>query len=148
MEYPKMLYTGDTVNYSCRVVHSLDEESQFREIGLVDFADLPESVVGYEPESTQEADAQLQTENAQLRVENEQLKTRIMELEQENQSLNAMMDSFQPSSSEVVTLPETEDLNALTVEQLRVRLDEKGVKYLKSDTKPVLVGLLQGEFLK
>ena len=34
------------------------------------------------------------------------------------------------------------DYNALTADQLRSLLDEKGVKYLARDDKPTLIGLL------
>ena len=43
-EYPKELFVGDKVNYSCRIIHNEEEEIQFREIGLVDYSDLPEYV--------------------------------------------------------------------------------------------------------
>ena len=39
-EYPKMLYSGDKESYSSRIVHTAEEEQQFREIGLMDYADL------------------------------------------------------------------------------------------------------------
>ena len=37
-----MLYSGDKESYSSRIVHTAEEEAQFREIGLMDYADLPE----------------------------------------------------------------------------------------------------------
>ena len=43
-EYPKELFVGDKVNYSCRIIHNEEEEIQFREIGLVDYSELPEYV--------------------------------------------------------------------------------------------------------
>ena len=42
--YPKELFIGDKVDYSCRIIHNEEEESQFREMGLVDYDDLPERV--------------------------------------------------------------------------------------------------------
>lgn len=42
--YPKELFIGDKVNYSCRIIHNEKEEIQFREMGLVDYANLPEYV--------------------------------------------------------------------------------------------------------
>src|SRR5690606_4431152 len=41
-EYPKMLYSGDKESYSSRIIHTAEEEQQFRDIGLIDYADLPE----------------------------------------------------------------------------------------------------------
>ena len=42
--YPKELFIGNKVNYSCRIIHNEKEETQFREMGLVDYDDLPEYV--------------------------------------------------------------------------------------------------------
>ena len=43
-EYPKELFVGDKVSYSCRIIHNEEEELQFREMGLVDYSELPEHV--------------------------------------------------------------------------------------------------------
>ena len=42
--YPKELFIGDKVNYSCRIIKNEEEEAQFRGMGLVDYDDLPEYV--------------------------------------------------------------------------------------------------------
>lgn len=42
--YPKELFIGDKVNYSCRIIRNEKEETQFREMGLVDYDDLPDPV--------------------------------------------------------------------------------------------------------
>ena len=42
--YPKELFIGDKVSYSCRTIHNEEEELQFREMGLVDYSELPEYV--------------------------------------------------------------------------------------------------------
>ena len=42
--YPKELFIGDKVNYSCRTINNEEEEAQFREVGLIDYDDLPEYV--------------------------------------------------------------------------------------------------------
>ena len=49
-EYPKELFVGDKVNYSCRIIHNEKEEIQFREMGLVDYSELPEHVEKEEEE--------------------------------------------------------------------------------------------------
>lgn len=43
-EYPKELFVGDKVSYSCRIIHNEKEEIQFREMWLVDYSELPEYV--------------------------------------------------------------------------------------------------------
>lgn len=40
--YPKELFIGDKDNYSCRIINNEKEETQFREMGLVDYANLPD----------------------------------------------------------------------------------------------------------
>ena len=42
MEYPKALYTGDTITHEMIIVQDEDEEAQAREHDAVDFGDLPE----------------------------------------------------------------------------------------------------------
>lgn len=41
-KYPIQLYIGDKVSYSCRVIHTEEEEDFYRGIGLIDIEDLPE----------------------------------------------------------------------------------------------------------
>lgn len=151
MEYPKMLYSGDTVNYSCRVVHTSEEEAQFREIGLVDYADLPE------PE--QKVEETVPSEAPQGFVTTEQFDAvaeRLAAAEEEIERLKNP-EPFVPEmkyadgtgvSEGATTNPEPQittqavDYNSLTTPQLQKLLDEKGITYLKRDDKATLIGLL------
>ena len=72
-----------------------------------------------------------QNERDQFKAENDDLKAQI-------EQLNQVIDSFQPAVHVVVAT----DYNALTADQLRSLLDEKGIKYLARDDKPTLIGLL------
>lgn len=143
-EYPKMLYSGDTVNYSCRVVHTLEEEAQFREIGLIDYADLPE------PE--QKIEETVPSEAPQGFVTTEQFDAvaeRLAAAEQEIERLKNP-EPFVPemayasggASPQSETQSNPVDYNAMSNEQLRAVLDEKGIKYLARDSKAELLAHL------
>lgn len=41
-KYPIQLCIGDKVSYSCRVIHTEEEEDFYRGRGLIDIEDLPE----------------------------------------------------------------------------------------------------------
>lgn len=152
-EYPKMLYSGDTVNYSCRVVHTSEEEAQFREIGLVDYADLPEP----EPK----VEETVPSEAPQGFVTTEQFDAvaeRLAAAEQEVERLKNP-EPFVPemkyadgtgASEGGSTDPEPQattqavDYNSLTTPQLQKLLEEKGIAYKARDLKPELIELLNG----
>lgn len=130
-EYPKMLYSGDTVNYSCRVVHTSEEEAQFREIGLIDYADLPE------PEPKAEDIASSEVPQGFVTTEQfDAVAERLAAAEQEIERLKNP-EPFVPE-----TQTNSADYSSMTSEQLRAVLDEKGIKYLARDSKAELLAHL------
>ena len=159
MEYPKMLYLGSTTSHQNEIALNAEHEAELRELGFVDFADLEDEVnqmmgsaIGgassegfrnaFVPveqfdavsEDLVQKELQLnvaQTERDQFKAENDDLKAQI-------EQLNQVIDSFQPA----VHVEVETDYNALTADQLRSLLDEKGIKYLARDDKPTLIGLL------
>lgn len=138
-EYPKMLYSGDgnKVNHSGRVVHSAEEEAQFREIGFVDYADLPEFVA--EPEETT-------GEAPQGFVTVEQFDSvaeRLAVAEDEIKRLHEVITIPIQQDSSGSIAPQPSDYSAMSNEQLRAVLDEKGIKYLARDGKETLINLLE-----
>lgn len=149
-DYPKTLYSGNTKDYSCRVVHTPEEEAQFREIGLVDYADLPEFVAEQEI-------AQNDTPTGFVTIEQfDAIAERLAAAEEEIERLKNP-EPFVPEmkyadgtgvSEGATTNPEPQittqavDYNSLTTPQLQKLLDEKGIAYLKRDDKATLIGLL------
>lgn len=126
-EYPKMLYSGDgnKVNHSGRVVHSAEEEAQFREIGFVDYADLPEFVPEPEEKTGETPTGFVTTE--QFDSVAERLATAEAEIER-----------LKGGAVE----PQATDYSAMSNEQLRALLDEKGIEYLARDSKAELLARL------
>ena len=126
-EYPKMLYSPDSnkVNHSGRIVHSAEEEAQFRERGFVDYADLPEFVT--KPEETAD-----------------EAPTGFVTTEQ----FDAVAERLANAEAEIERLkggavePQVVDYSTLTSDQLRALLDEKGITYLARDNKETLINLL------
>lgn len=138
-EYPKMLYSGDKESYSSRIIHSAEEEAQFREIGLIDYADLPEPEPKIEESAPSEApQGFVTTEQFDLVAE------RLAAAEQEIERLKNP-EPFEPEmkyASSGSTAPQTIDYNAMSNEQLRAVLDGKGIKYLARDSKAELLAYL------
>lgn len=136
--YPKMLYSGDKESYSSRIVHDEEDEAKFREIGLVDFVDLPEP----QPEETgtpielsgiseEDFNKVVQERDAALAILSSvsAMKERIAEM--------------QGDTTPVGTVSYAVDYNSMTADQLRALLDERGIKYLVRDSKDTLIALLE-----
>lgn len=134
-EYPKMLYTGDKENYSCRAVQDADEERQYRENGLVDYADLDEPKPAAEPDET----ADISTPQGFITTEQfDAVAERLAAAEAEIERLK------QTATNAISVNDESVDYTSLTSDQLRALLDEKGITYLARDNKETLINLLEG----
>lgn len=132
-EYPKMLYTGDKENYSCRAVQDADEERQYRENGLVDYADLDEPKPAAEPDET----ADISTPQGFITTEQfDAVAERLAAAEAEIERLK------QTATNAISVDDESVDYTSLTSDQLRALLDEKGITYLARDNKETLINLL------
>ena len=137
-EYPKMLYKGDKESYSSRIVHDEEDEAKFRDIGLVDFVDLPESQpietgtpIELSGISEEDYNKVVQERDAALAILNSvsAMKERIAEI--------------QGDTTPVGTVRYAVDYNSMTADQLRALLDERGIKYLVRDSKDTLIALLE-----
>ena len=82
-----------------------------------------------------------QNERDQFKAENDDLKAQLHQEREAKQQLQQIIDSFQPEQKTSEPVVKT-DYNALTSDQLRTLLDEKGIKYLARDDKPTLISLL------
>ena len=166
-EFPKMLYIGSTQSHKPEIAQNQNHESELRELGFVDFADLESEqaqISGEMPNSASsedfkdafvpveqfdavseelvEKELQLnvdQTERDQFKAENDDLKGQLSKALEENQQLQQVIDSFKTES---VNATDAFDYNSMTSEQLRTILDAKGIKYLARDNKDTLLALL------
>ena len=137
MQYPKMLYTGDKEQYSCRTVQDADEEQQFRENGLVDYADLDEPKPAVEPTETADNSVPQGFVTAeQFDAVAEQLTEMKAEIERLKQAATIEMSGDSDETTDHV------DYSSLKSDQLRALLDEKGIAYLARDSKDALINLL------
>ncbi len=134
-----MLYSGDKESYSSRIVHTAEEEQQFREIGLQDYADLPE------PEPKIEENALDETPQGFVTTEQfDAVAERLAAAEQEIKRLKNP-EPFKPEmkyASGGSTAPQAIDYSAMSNDQLRALLDEKGIEYLARDSKAELIARL------
>ena len=133
-EYPKMLYTGDKEQYSCRAVQDAEEEQQFRGIGLMDYADLPD------PEPKVEEAALNETPQGFVTTEQfDAVAERLANAEAEIERLK------QSAASEMSSEPNTgTDYNSLTKEELQALITEQGKTFKANDTKAELIAILEG----
>lgn len=118
-----MLYSGDKESYSSRIVHTAEEEAQFRDIGLTDYADLPE------PEPKVEEVALSEAPQGFVTTEQfDALALKVAELEQENAEL-----------SKKLRIKELEDTSA---DDLKALLAERNIQFGARDSKAVLLNLV------
>lgn len=128
-EYPKMLYSGDKESYSSRIIHTAEEEQRFREIGLIDYADLPEPEPKIEEVAPSEAPQGFVT-TEQFDVVAERLAAAESEIERLKQSAG--------------DLPKTTHYSDMTVKQLQDEIKKAGKTFKSSDTKAELIAILEG----
>ncbi|HHW53764.1 MAG TPA: hypothetical protein GXX13_11390 [Acinetobacter towneri] len=124
-EYPKMLYSGDKESYSSRIIHTAEEEQQFREIGLTDYADLPEPEPKVEEVAPSEAPQGFVT----------------------TEQFDAVAERLAAAESEIERLKQggtkTVDYSTLTKEELQALITEQGKTFKSSDTKAELIAILE-----
>lgn len=132
-----MLYSGDKESYSSRIVHDEEDEAKFRDIGLVDFVDLPESQpietgtpIELSGISEEDYNKVVQERDAALAILNSvsAMKERIAEI--------------QGDTTPVGTVRYAVDYNSMTSEELRDLLEEKGIEFKARDSKATLIKLL------
>lgn len=157
-EYPKMLYTGDKKDYSCRAVQDANEEQQYRENGLVDYADLDEPTLK-DTGSAQGSGAGEGKPQGFITTEQfDAVAERLAAAEAKIKRLHEAM--VQPDASverthmldlktgNPMSLEQGDEVmsrinySSLTSDQLRALLDEKGIAYLARDNKETLLKLL------
>lgn len=124
-EYPKMLYSGDKESYSSRIIHTAEEEQQFRDIGLTDYADLPE------PEPKVEEVATSETPTGFVTTE----------------QFDAVAERLAAAETEIERLKQgstkTVDYSTFTKEELQALITEQGKTFKSSDTKAELIAILE-----
>ena len=133
-----MLYSGDKESYSSRIVHDEEDEAKFRDIGLVDFVDLPESQPGetgtpIELSGISEEDYNkvVQERDAALAILNSvsAMKERIAE----------MQGDTTPTGSKSESVNYTD----WTADQLREELKNQGKEFKARDSKAELIAILE-----
>lgn len=140
-EYPKMLYTGNKVNYSCHAVQDADEEQQYRENGLVDYADLDEPA----PKNTGAAQGGGAGEGTpQGFITSDQFDAVAERLASAEAEIERLKQSNISEVGLVVgdTAPKI-DYSTLTTAQLQEALAEKGIEFKVRDSKAELLALLE-----
>lgn len=131
-----MLYSGDKESYSSRIVHTAEEEQQFRDIGLIDYADLPDPEPEVEEVVTGETPQGFVT-TEQFDAVAERLAAAESEIERLKQ-INAPV----PNDGAVDT--KAVDYTGLGRDELRAMIVGQGKTYKQNDTIPQLIAILGG----
>lgn len=123
-----MLYSGDKESYSSRIIHTAEEEAQFREIGLIDYADLPE------PEPKVEEVASIEVPHGFVTLEQfDAVAERLAATESEIERLKQSAGDPPPPTHH----------NDMTVKQLQDEIKKAGKTFKSSDTKAELIAILE-----
>ena len=126
-EYPKMLYVGDSEQYSCRAVQDSEEEQQYRDMGFMDYVDL------LNPEPEVEEVATGETPHGFVTTE----------------QFDAVAERLAAAETEIERLkqggPKTVDYNTLNKEELQALITEQGKTFKSSDTKAELIAILESQ---
>lgn len=135
-EYPKMLYSGDKESYSSRIIHTAEEEQQFREIGLQDYADLPDP----EPKTEELATG----ETPQGFVTTEQFDAVAERLAAAETEIERLKQAGAPTTNDGVVNTNAMDYSNLSRDELRALIVEQGKSYKQNDTISQLIAILGG----
>ena len=142
-EYPKALYTGNQTNYEMTVVNNAEQEQEQRELGALDFADLPD--FSHEMKYASGSGANTINPSALVPVEQfDAVAQKLADTEAEVKRLNQVIAAGSAENAELrkqIRLKELEDTPA---DELKKLLDEAGVTYQARDGKPVLAQLVLG----
>lgn len=138
MNYPKMLYKGNKVDYEYSIANDAEHEELLKSEGFVDFVDLNDKpeLHPYDPTNIKPSTL-------------DELKEALDEIDRLNQIIDAgaienaelraqLEELLVPKSTEAKQV----DYSDLTSDELRALLDKKGIKYLARDSKDTLIKLL------
>jgi hypothetical protein len=144
MQYPKMLYSGDKESYSSRTVHDEKEEAKCREIGLTDYADLPEP----EPKIEEVAGGDLEGSTSlseKITWLEDQLATSQGEFIAFQNNVGAMKARIAELHGDIYvgTSKEPIDYSTWTSEQLREEITKQGKTFKTRDSKAELIAILE-----
>ncbi|EOF7534990.1 hypothetical protein ACK2JT_000240 [Acinetobacter baumannii] len=129
MDYPKMLYKGDLVNFEYTTANSEEHEEELKAVGWVEHHDLEAA----KPEV--EVIAQASGSSGELA----EAKKKIIELEEQ---LATAKGEHISQINELLKENATLKYSAMDAGELKAILDKKGIKYGSRDEKPALVKLV------
>ncbi|TPU16078.1 hypothetical protein [Acinetobacter baumannii] len=138
MNYPKMLYKGDKVNFDYAVAETGEHEEQLKEQGWIEHSELGEPIqVTNTIKDASGSDKELvslEEYEAILNERNEAL-TKITELEK-------VIKKGSAENIELHRQLRTKELEGQSADELKAILNERGVTFGARDSKPKLVQLV------
>ena len=138
MNYPKMLYKGDRVNFDYAVAETGEHEEQLKEQGWIEHSELGEPIqVTNTIKDASGSDKELvslEEYEAILNERNEAL-TKITELEK-------VIKKGSAENIELHRQLRTKELEGQSADELKAILNERGVTFGARDSKPELVQLV------
>ncbi|WP_439039583.1 hypothetical protein [Acinetobacter baumannii] len=138
MNYPKMLYKGDKVNFDYALAETGEHEEQLKEQGWIEHSELGEPIqVTNTIKDASGSDKELvslEEYEAILNERNEAL-TKITELEK-------VIKKGSAENIELHRQLRTKELEGQSADELKAILNERGVTFGARDSKPELVQLV------
>ncbi|CAM0676611.1 TPA: hypothetical protein RHH93_002136 [Acinetobacter baumannii] len=138
MNYPKMLYKGNKVNFEYALAETCEHEDQLKEQGWIEHSELDE--LPQEPEvdkgnsAVNKDSVALEEYEAVLNERNEAL-AKITELEKVIQNGSA-------ENIELHRQLRAKELEGQSADELKAILNERGISFGARDSKPELVQLV------
>ncbi|HEM7794387.1 hypothetical protein [Acinetobacter nosocomialis] len=155
MNYPKMLYKGDKVNFEYALAETGEHEDQLKEEGWIEHSELGEpeaesdikyaegisgdyvSVEQFDSlaEKLAETEEQLATAKAEY----------IRQVNEKQTEINELKSVIEKGSAENIELHRqlrTKELEGQSADELKAILNERGVTFGARDSKPELVQLV------
>ncbi|HCW5891555.1 TPA: hypothetical protein OXR29_002682 [Acinetobacter baumannii] len=138
MNYPKMLYKGDKVNFDYALAETGEHEEQLKEQGWIEHSELGEPI--QETNTIKDASrsdkelVSLEEYEAILNERNEAL-TKITELEK-------VIKKGSAENIELHRQLRTKELEGQSADELKAILNERSVTFGARDSKPELVQLV------
>ncbi|MDK2143710.1 hypothetical protein [Acinetobacter baumannii] len=156
MNYPKMLYKGDKVNFEYALAETGEHEEQLKEQGWIEHSELgepePVSEIKHAEVVTGESFVPVEQFDSlaeKLTETEEQLATAkaeyIRQVNEKQTEIDELKSVIEKGSAENIELHRhlrTKELEGQSADELKAILNERGVTFGARDSKPELVQLV------
>lgn len=154
MNYPKMLYKGDKVNFEYALAETGEHEDQLKEQGWIEHSELGEpevvsdsknadgSLGDYSSVDLNDISKKLADAEEQLATAKSEYIRQVNEKQAEIDELKAVIEKGSAENIELHRQLRTKELEGQSADELKAVLNERKVTFGARDSKPELVQLV------